>query len=90
MQPKELTKMKSKLEAAAHHVLLVVDTTDLLHRERHAMHELQTAVADPWFSCDVYPEVPEGSSSVEVLGVVNDTDADVGEYGSIHIVSFWK
>lgn len=82
--------MKSKLETAATDVLLFVDTNDLLQRERTALRALQQAVESPWYTSHEYPTVPQGSSSVEVLGFVADGDPPVIENDSVQIVSFWK
>lgn len=87
MQPTEFTKMKSKLESAAHAML------DLTHFSTHmVVRALRAAVEDPWFSCpEVLPEVPPGLSSVEVLGVVVCDDPDyVTESDATHVVAFWK
>lgn len=82
--------MKSKLETAARDVLLVVDTGDLLHRERHALHVLQEAVKDPWYSAAVSPSIPTSMAHVEVLGFIADSDPPVRGCDFVEVVTFWK
>lgn len=83
--------MKSKLETAARDVLLVVDTGDLLHRERAALYALQEAVKDPWYAASAsYPSIPQGVSHVEVLGFVADSDPPLRGCDFVEVVTFWR